>query len=256
MEISVVLILSLQKYKFFQDNFNPDKLDIKYFADNLFENFDFQETLALCLYPVSLIKNVVNTLVFLRKNNPEILANEYNTSRLISYFALIYSCNPNIIKNPHLRSEIFDILLNILIVYSEEKNRSKIFKFLNNFILVGNLTKLLIDEFVQKHLIHSIIKVFIDAERLGTSNQFYEKFSIRHKILYLIEKINKTNRLLFTEKIMEYSESNKDDMVKMINLLMNDLTFLYDECIERLEAIKCYQDLLEDVLFFINYFNF
>ena len=87
-------------------------------------------------------------------------------------------------------------------------------------------------------------------------NQFYEKFSIRHKILYLIEKINKTNRLLFTEKIMEYSESNKDDMVKMINLLMNDLTFLYDECIERLEAIKCYQDLLEDVLFFINYFNF
>lgn len=130
LEISVVLILSLQKYKFFQDNFNPEKLDIKYFADNLFENFDFQETLALCLYPVSLIKNVVNTLVFLRKNNPEILANEYNTSRLISYFALIYSCNPNIIKNPHLRSEIFDILLNILIVYSDEKNRSKFLIFL------------------------------------------------------------------------------------------------------------------------------
>jgi len=112
---------------------------------------------------------------------------------------------------------------------------------------VGNLTRLLSDEYVQKHLIFSIIKVFIDAERLGTSNQFYEKFSIRHKILYLIENINKSNRTLFTNKIMEFSENNKDDMVKMINLLMNDLTFLYDEVVNRLEAIKYYQDLLDNV---------
>jgi len=112
---------------------------------------------------------------------------------------------------------------------------------------VANLTKLLSDEYVQKHLIFSIIKVFIDAERLGTSNQFYEKFSIRHKILYLIENINKSNRTLFTNKIMEFSEQNKDDMVKMINLLMNDLTFLYDEVFTRLEAIKYYQDLLDNV---------
>ena len=112
---------------------------------------------------------------------------------------------------------------------------------------MGNLTRLLSDEYVQKHLIFSIIKVFIDAERLGTSNQFYEKFSIRHKILYLIENINKSNRTLFTNKIMEFSENNKDDMVKMINLLMNDLTFLYDEVVNRLEAIKYYQDLLDNV---------
>jgi len=120
-----------------------------------------------------------------------------------------------------------------------------------NFIfyinLVANLQRLLADEYVQKHLIFSIIKVFIDAERLGTSNQFYEKFSIRHKILYLIENINKSNRSMFTNKIMEFSEKNQDDMVKMINFLMNDLTFLYDECVTRLEEIKHYQDLLDNV---------
>ena len=33
----------------------------------------------------------------------------------------------------------------------------------------------------------------------------------------------------------------------MINLLMNDLTFLNDECIERLMEIKIYQDLLDNV---------
>lgn len=109
------------------------------------------------------------------------------------------------------------------------------------------------DEYVQKHLIFSIIKVFVDAERLGTSNQFYEKFSIRYKILYLIENINKSNRNLFTNKIMEFSEHNQDDMVKMINLLMNDLTFLYDEVVTRLEEIKSYQDLLDNVnKYFLN----
>lgn len=104
------------------------------------------------------------------------------------------------------------------------------------------------DEWVQKHLINSIINVFNDAERLGTSNQFYEKFTIRHKILYLIEKLSKVNKKLLTDKIMEFSSTHKDDMVKMINLLMNDLTYLYDEAINKLEAIKMYQDLLDNVI--------
>jgi uncharacterized Fe-S radical SAM superfamily protein PflX len=34
----------------------------------------------------------------------------------------------------------------------------------------------------------------------------------------------------------------------MINLLINDLTFLNDECIERLMDIKRYQDLIDDVM--------
>ncbi len=32
----------------------------------------------------------------------------------------------------------------------------------------------------------------------------------------------------------------------MINNLMNDLTYLIDECIEKLSQIKTYQELLED----------
>lgn len=127
LDISVVLVLSLQKYNFFQNDYNREKISLTYFADNLFENFDFNENIALCLFPVSLIKNIIISVTYIRKNNPEIFSSEYSSSRLITYFALIYSCTPNIIKNPHLRSEIFDILLNLLIIYNEEKNRRKIF---------------------------------------------------------------------------------------------------------------------------------
>lgn len=91
------------------------------------------------------------------------------------------------------------------------------------------------------------MRVFIDAERLGTSNQFYEKFSIRHKILYLIDNIMKTNKTLYIQKIIDYANDYKEEATKMINLMMNDLTFLTDECIERLMDVKKYQDLLEDV---------
>ena len=92
----------------------------------------------------------------------------------------------------------------------------------------------------------SILRVFIDAERLGTSNQFYEKFSVRAKILMLIDHINKGYGHLFEENIKEYTEKYKEECKKMVNNLLNDLIYLNDECIENLKAIKKYEDLLND----------
>ena len=92
----------------------------------------------------------------------------------------------------------------------------------------------------------SILKVFIDAERLGTSNQFYEKFSVRAKILLLIEHINIGYGHLFEQNIKEYTEKYHEECKKMVNNLLNDLIFLNDECIENLKAIKKYEDLLND----------
>jgi ubiquitin conjugation factor E4 B len=106
--------------------------------------------------------------------------------------------------------------------------------------------KFLGDSFIKDNLVISLMRVFIDAERLGTANQFYEKFSIRNKIFYLIEHIMKSHRTVYTEKIMEYANNYSFDTTKMVNLLMNDLTYLIDECIERLIEIKRYQDLVDD----------
>jgi hypothetical protein len=45
--------------------------------------------------------------------------------------------------------------------------------------------------------------VFIDAERVGTSNQFYEKFNIRNKVLQTIEH-------LFKKQISIIKNRNKE----------------------------------------------
>jgi ubiquitin conjugation factor E4 B len=92
----------------------------------------------------------------------------------------------------------------------------------------------------------SILRVFVDAERLGTSNQFYEKFNVRAKILSLIENINKGYGHLFEENIKTYTDKYPEDSKKMINNLLNDLIYLNDECIENLKAVKKYEDLVDD----------
>jgi len=105
---------------------------------------------------------------------------------------------------------------------------------------------LLNDNFITENLISSLFQIFIDAERLGTQNQFFEKFNIRHKILYLIENIMKTHESLYLDQIREYATNKTPEATKMINNLMNDLTYLIDECIEKLSQIKTYQELLDD----------
>jgi hypothetical protein len=115
------------------------------------------------------------------------------------------------------------------------------------FNIVSSILRFLDDDGIKKNLIVSLMRVFIDAERLGTSNQFYEKFSIRNKIFHLIENIMKTHKSTYVDEIRDYANNYKFETTKMVNLLMNDLTFLIDECIEKLAEIKKYQDLKEDI---------
>jgi len=101
------------------------------------------------------------------------------------------------------------------------------------------------------------MKVFTDAERLGnikmfkiegTSNQFYEKFTIRHKILYLIENMMKSHKYTYQKKLIDFNNDNKEESTKLVNVLINDLTYLNDECIQKLTEIKKYQELINDVI--------
>jgi ubiquitin conjugation factor E4 B len=179
----------------------------------------------------------MNTSLLIRKFYSEALLLDMECTKLIVYFAIIYSSQVDLIHNPHLRSEIFDILLYFFISNPQERNSKQ----------NTQLLKILNDEFVKENLIYSLMRVFIDAERLGTSNQFYEKFSIRNKILYLIENLMKTHKSIYSDKFLDFANKFRFDTIKMINLLMNDLTFLIDECIERLMQIKKFQDLRADV---------
>jgi hypothetical protein len=240
-QVTSVLIFSLnnKKYPYAYGDKEILKVDYRDFVADFNEYIDTSPTSInnLSILPAYIIKNIFNSSLLIRKAYCEGLVSDLELTKIIVYFAIIYSSQVELIQNPHLRSEIFDVLLYFFISNPQERNPKQ----------CAILLKLLSDSFVSNNLIYSLMRVFIDAERLGTSNQFYEKFAIRNKILLLIENIMKSNKSLYSNKILEFANNFRFDCVKMVNLLMNDLTYLIDEVIERLMEIKRYQDLKNDV---------
>jgi hypothetical protein len=237
-EVSTFLIFSLNNKKYSQYKFsnNPKEINYKEFLDDFYDHIDFNDNFAISLLPQFIYQNLIYISQYVRRFKEESLIDYLYCTKALVYFSLIFSCQNNLIKNPHFRMEIFDIMI-FFFVNNDVKNKTK---------RINNIYKLLNEKFIKKTLMVSILRVFIDAERLGTSNQFYEKFSVRAKILMLIDHINKGYGHLFEENIKEYTEKYHEESKKMVNNLLNDLIYLNDECIENLKAIKKYEDLLND----------
>ena len=237
-EVSTFLIFSLNNKKYSQDQFSKNTKNINYkeFLDDFYYHINFDDNFAISFLPQFIYQNLITISKFVRRFNEDSLIEHLYCTKALVYFSLIFSCQTNLIKNPHFRMEIFDIMI-FFFVTNNAKDKTK---------RINNIFKLLNEKFIKESLMVSILRVFVDAERLGTSNQFYEKFSVRAKILMLIENINKGYGRLFEENIRAYTEKYPEESRKMINNLLNDLIYLNDECIENLKAIKKYEDLLND----------
>ena len=237
-EVSTFLIFSLNNKKYSQDQFSKNTKEINYkeFLDDFYYHINFDDNFAISFLPQFIYQNLITISKFVKRFNEDSLIENLYCTKALVYFSLIFSCQTNLIKNPHFRMEIFDIMI-FFFVTNNAKDKTK---------RINNIFKLLNEKFIKESLMVSILRVFVDAERLGTSNQFYEKFSVRAKILMLIENINKGYGHLFEENIKAYTEKYPEESRKMVNNLLNDLIYLNDECIENLKAIKKYEDLLDD----------
>ena len=204
--------------------------------DDFYDYINFDDNFAISFLPQFIYQNLITISKFVKIYNEDSLIENFYCTKALVYFSLIFSCQTNLIRNPHFRMEIFDIMI-YFFVSNNSKDKTK---------RINKIFKLLNEKFIKEKLMISILRVFVDAERLGTSNQFYEKFNVRAKILMLIENINQGYGHLFEENIKAYTEKYPEDGKKMINNLMNDLIYLNDECIENLKAIKKYEDLVAD----------
>ena len=233
-EISAFLIFSLNNNKYSQAKLVSLKyLNYKTFLDDFYNHINYDDNFTISLLPQYIYENLFVIVKYIKRFDENTLIDNLSCSKSLTYFSLIFSCQENLIKNPHFRMEIFDIMIFIFSNYELQENTKKLFTFLN-------------EGFIKESLMVSILKVFVDAERLGTSNQFYEKFVVRAKILILIQNINKGLGSLFEDNIKLYIDKYPEEGKKMVNNLLNDLIYLNDECIDNLKIIKSYQDLISD----------
>lgn len=89
--------------------------------------------------------------------------------------------------------------------------------------------------FANEHLLHTLIKAYIEAERTGSHNQFYDKFNIRYELFQVLKCIWKNP--LYHEKLLQETKLNHQFFVQFVNMLVNDVTFVLDEAITALKLV-------------------
>jgi hypothetical protein len=120
-ELTCIFIFSLnnKKYKKFE---NTDKAT---FYDEILDNMNTNKTEEISMLPTIVIKNIIHASLLLRRLYPDVLIANMESTKILLYFSLIYSSQTDLITNPHLRSEIFDIMIYFLIVNQQERDHKK-----------------------------------------------------------------------------------------------------------------------------------
>ena len=88
----------------------------------------------------------------------------------------------------------------------------------------------------------------MDVESTGASNEFFDKFSIRHHISCLLRHLwtGRDSHREAVKRLAFGDERPMSDFIRFVNLLLNDTTFLLDESLDLLKSIHETQLAIED----------
>lgn len=144
-------------------------------------------------------------------------------------FIIVLICSPHYISNPYLTAKFVEI---VFLSSPTVNTHSSTFN-----------QKIISHPLAERYLVRALMKFYTDIEMTGTSNEFYDKFTIRYHISIIFKSFwsNPIQQL----SIINESENGKN-FVKFINMLMNDTTFLLDEAMVSLKRIHEVKDDMKD----------
>ncbi|XP_049875865.1 ubiquitin conjugation factor E4 B [Pectinophora gossypiella] len=163
-------------------------------------------------------EDVAEFMLFAVQYVPQIVA-DYIEDPIITWL-LSAICHSHLIKNPYLVAKIVEVLFVI--------NLSVPLKLKNVY------EKFMDHPMSQTLLASALMKFYTDIETTGQSTEFYDKFTIRFHISIILKGM--WERPIHKQAIVKESRSGRQ-FVKFINMLMNDTTFLLDECLTYLKRI-------------------
>ncbi|CAD8115932.1 unnamed protein product [Paramecium sonneborni] len=187
------------------------------------------------LLPSSFV-NDIHSFFNTYKYNDEILKQPYEFEKCCEF--AIFAMDTRNITNPHLRIKGIEVFH---IIDQGKMNKRGIVQTQSfDFIFRNN-------EIIEKHMISGLLKVFIDCERTGEGNQFYEKFNFRYRfcklIRFLLEKHKDRYNLLLSQTV----EKEKEMFLAFANYYLNDMIFLLDECLTKIKKMKSLESQQRDM---------
>ncbi|KAL9097339.1 MAG: hypothetical protein Q9165_000766 [Trypethelium subeluteriae] len=173
-----------------------------------------------CL-PEYFVEDIVDNFKFITRYLPQIITTT-QCQELIQ-ICITFLRSSEYIKNPYLKSGLVTILFHGV---WPQWNRSK-------GILGDELNGM---PFALDHLLHALMKFYIEAESTGTHTQFFDKFNIRYEIFQVIRCI--WSNSVYRENLATEARVNVDFFVRFVNLLLNDVTFVLDESFTAFNTIN------------------
>ena len=180
-----------------------------------------------CL-PEYFIEDVVDNFKFITRNMPQIVTATQSDELVMLCITFLRSSE--YIKNPYLKAGLCTIMFyGTWPIYGRTKG------------ILGDILFSL--PFATEHLLHALMKFYIEVENTGAHTQFYDKFNIRYEIFQIIKCI--WSNPIYRERLSGEAKINLEFFVRFVNLLLNDVTYVLDETLSSLVKIHDYQVLLE-----------
>ncbi|EMC97218.1 hypothetical protein BAUCODRAFT_68628 [Baudoinia panamericana UAMH 10762] len=179
-----------------------------------------------CL-PEYFLEDIVDNFKFITGNIPGIITPQQCNE--IVEICITFLRNTEYVFNPGVKSGLVTILF-----YGVQPYYNKARGLLGD-VLIGS-------PFAQKHLLHALMRFYIEAESTGTHNQFYDKFNIRYEIFQVIKCI--WVNTMYRDNLAKEASVNTDFFVQFVNMVVNDVTFVLDES---LTAFREIHDLSREI---------
>ncbi|OCK81448.1 ubiquitin conjugation factor E4 [Lepidopterella palustris CBS 459.81] len=177
--------------------------------------------------PEYFVEDIVDNFKFITRNMPHIITPTQCDELVMICITFLRSSE--YIKNPYLKSGLVTILFHgVWPVPRQAKG------------VLGDV--LFASDFATKHLLHALMKFYIECESTGTHTQFFDKFNIRYEIFQVIRCI--WPNPIYRENLATEARVNLDFFVRFVNLLLNDVTFVLDESFT---AFKQIHDLQKEL---------
>lgn len=177
--------------------------------------------------PEFYIEDIAQFLLFIVQFSPNTLE-DFNLKDLVN-FLIIFVCSSDYFHNPYVVAKLVEV---IFVLNPTIQPKAKVFyeRIENHPLSV-------------QYLAPALMKFYTDVETTGSSNEFYDKFSIRYHISVIFKSLWMCP--LYQKAIIQESRSGKE-FVRFVNMLINDTTFVLDESLDSLKSIHELQEAMKD----------
>ncbi|KAI5458136.1 ubiquitin elongating factor core-domain-containing protein [Mariannaea sp. PMI_226] len=181
-----------------------------------------------CL-PEYCLQNIVDNFKFIFRFLANILPSAVGDEMIALCITFLRSTE--YIKNPYLKSSLVSLLFSATWPFMHLKRG-----------VLGD--QLISSKFANDHLLHALMRFYIECESTGADSAFYDKFNIRYEIFQVIKCVWVNDH--YKRQLTQESKLNKQFFVQFVNMLLNDATYVLDEALTKFPKIRALEKQLED----------